>query len=296
MIDLNKIAIIAGEHNVTYSELLQRVAQFARKTPKGKLTKTVIFSENREGWAYAFFAIWMNEGIVVPVDASSTVSDVAYILNDCQPDAAWVSKEREAVLKEAIAEANVEVSLMGHGDRPCGSSPSKGDYRDVTVAVGDTKWSGLGLADMYRLKGELAKYSHLFDNVATKDLYFSYGNFTPDVEGFPVAFRKFSEPCDEFKELSKLVMERYGMKLKVDDLYEVSLFGKSGRYGESGERRYTAFDKLECRRCINEIKSYGNRKTVAAIRNFDDIDTMHSRTYLTECYGDRRRSLDINIA
>ena len=73
MIDLNKIAIIAGEHNVTYSELLQRVAQFARKTPKGKLTKTVIFSENREGWAYAFFAIWMNEGIVVPVDASSTV-------------------------------------------------------------------------------------------------------------------------------------------------------------------------------------------------------------------------------
>ena len=111
MIDLNKIAIIAGEHNVTYSELLQRVAQFARKTPKGKLTKTVIFSENREGWAYAFFAIWMNEGIVVPVDASSTVSDVAYILNDCQPDAAWVSKEREAVLKEAIAEANVETKV-----------------------------------------------------------------------------------------------------------------------------------------------------------------------------------------
>ena len=111
MIDLNKIAIIAGEHNVTYSELLQRVAQFARKTPKGKLAKTVIFSENREGWAYAFFAIWMNESIVVPVDASSTVSDVAYILNDCQPDAAWVSKEREAVLKEAIAEANVETKV-----------------------------------------------------------------------------------------------------------------------------------------------------------------------------------------
>ena len=47
MIDLNKIAIIAGEHNVTYSELLQRVAQFARKTPKGKQTKTIVFSENR---------------------------------------------------------------------------------------------------------------------------------------------------------------------------------------------------------------------------------------------------------
>ena len=103
MIDLNKKAIIAKGHDVTYSELLQRVALFARKTPKGKQTKTVIFSENREGWAYAFFSVWMNEGIAVPVDASSTASDVAYILNDCKPDAVWVSKDREAVLKESLA-------------------------------------------------------------------------------------------------------------------------------------------------------------------------------------------------
>ena len=102
MIDLNKIAIIAGEHNVTYSEMLQRVAQFARKTPKGKQTKTVVFSENREGWAYAFFSVWLNDGIAVPVDASSTAGDVAYILNDCKPDAVWVSREREAVLRESI--------------------------------------------------------------------------------------------------------------------------------------------------------------------------------------------------
>ncbi len=112
MIDLNKIAIIAGEHNVTYSELLQRVAQFARKTPKGKQTKTVVFSENREGWAYAFFSVWLNEGIAVPVDASSTASDVAYILNDCQPDAVWVSRDKEATLKEAIKEANVETKVF----------------------------------------------------------------------------------------------------------------------------------------------------------------------------------------
>jgi len=112
MIDLNKIAIIAGEHNVTYSELLQRVAQFARKTPKGKQTKTIVFSENREGWAYAFFSVWLNEGIAVPVDASSTASDVAYILNDCQPDAVWVSRDKEATLKEAIKEANVETKVF----------------------------------------------------------------------------------------------------------------------------------------------------------------------------------------
>ena len=112
MIDLNKIALIAGEHNVTYSELLQRVAQFARKTPRGKETKTVIFSENREGWAYSFFSVWLQEGIAVPVDASCTVGDVAYILSDCKPDAVWVSRERETVLREAIQEANIETQVL----------------------------------------------------------------------------------------------------------------------------------------------------------------------------------------
>ena len=112
MIDLNKIAIIAGNHSVTYSELLQRVAQFARKTPSGKETKTVIFSENREGWAYSFFSVWLNEGIAVPVDASSTVSDVAYILRDCTPDAVWVSREREAVLRQAVQEAGGTPSVF----------------------------------------------------------------------------------------------------------------------------------------------------------------------------------------
>ena len=102
MIDLNRIAIIAGSHSVTYGEMLRRVALFARKTPKGKTTKTVILSENREGWVYSFMSVWLNEGIAVPVDASSTASDIAYILRDCHPDAVWVSREKEAVLKEAM--------------------------------------------------------------------------------------------------------------------------------------------------------------------------------------------------
>ncbi len=112
MIDLNKIAIIASKHDVTYGELLQRVVQFARKTPKGKETKTVIFSENREGWAYSFFSVWLNEGIAVPVDASSTASDVAYILNDCRPDAVWVSKEKEPVLREALSMSEAGPSVF----------------------------------------------------------------------------------------------------------------------------------------------------------------------------------------
>lgn len=112
MIDLNKVAIICGENRVTYSELFCRVALFAGKTPRGKQTKTMVFSENREGWVYAFFSVWQNEGVAVPVDASSTEGDVAYILRDCRPDAVWVSKDRGAVLRSAIEQAGIETRVF----------------------------------------------------------------------------------------------------------------------------------------------------------------------------------------
>ena len=171
MIDLNKVAIIAGEHSVTYSELLRRVAQFARKTPKGKQTKTVIFSENREGWVYAFFSVWQNEGVAVPVDASSTASDVAYILRDCQPDAVWVSKEREAVLREAMKEANVETNVfviddfesLSLKDEPASSilpwaALSEPDNDDTAVIIYTSGTTGSP-------KGVMLSYSALKANV-----------------------------------------------------------------------------------------------------------------------------------
>ena len=113
MIDLNKKAIIAKDHDVTYSELLQRVAQFARKTPKGKQTKTVIFSENREGWAYAFFSVWLNEGIAATVatsDAASNSPGVGYI-------SAGSTVGRKLVYSVAPSGTqNISIGNMGEGD------------------------------------------------------------------------------------------------------------------------------------------------------------------------------------
>ena len=61
---------------------------------------------------YSFFAVWLQEGIAVPVDVTSTAGDIAYILSDCQPDAVWVSKERATVLLEAIQEAGIETKVL----------------------------------------------------------------------------------------------------------------------------------------------------------------------------------------
>ena len=102
--DSNRIAIIAGERNISFQELLQRITLYSHYTSRQAGEKTLIFAENREGWIYAFYSIWNNHGIAVPVDASSTVSDVAYIINDCKPACVWTTAQKLDVVKAAIQE------------------------------------------------------------------------------------------------------------------------------------------------------------------------------------------------
>ena len=109
--DFNKTAIAAGDRQISYSELLSRISQYSEYTPKQKGVKTVILSENREGWAYALFSIWNNGGIAVPVDCTSTAHDIAYILNDCQPECIWVSTEKRELAEQAIKEAGVTLDI-----------------------------------------------------------------------------------------------------------------------------------------------------------------------------------------
>ena len=97
--DSQRIAIMAGSRNVTFSELLQRTTLYARQSHAGKGDRTLIFAENREGWIFAFYSVWATRGIAVPVDASSTVSDVAYSLKDCTPVAVWTTRTRLATVR-----------------------------------------------------------------------------------------------------------------------------------------------------------------------------------------------------
>ena len=74
-VNLEKTAIIAGERNISFARALQYIDVFAEQMPSGNDKRIVVFSENSEGWVYAFFSIWQKGAVAVPVDASSTVSD-----------------------------------------------------------------------------------------------------------------------------------------------------------------------------------------------------------------------------
>ena len=136
--DFNKTAIIAGTARISYNEMLRRIADFAKVCPQEKGAKTIILSENRSGWIYALFGIWTNRGIAVPVDATSTADDVAYILNDNKPDCIWTSRQKVDTVKEAmrLAEANIPVLLIDdYENADVSSEPAKIEYNDDDTAL-----------------------------------------------------------------------------------------------------------------------------------------------------------------
>lgn len=107
----DKIAIMSDGQDVNYHEMLRHVSVFAGQTSGEKPSKTLIFSENRIGWVYAFFSVWQNRSVAVPVDASATVSDLDYILRDCQPETMWVSMSRAKIAKQAIEASGIDVRM-----------------------------------------------------------------------------------------------------------------------------------------------------------------------------------------
>ena len=108
-INLEKTAIIAGERNISFARALQYIDVFAEQMPSGNDKRIVVFSENSEGWVYAFFSIWQKGAVAVPVDASSTVSDFSYILRDCTPHGIWTSQHNVPVVEQALSQTGLDI-------------------------------------------------------------------------------------------------------------------------------------------------------------------------------------------
>ena len=107
-----EVAVMSGQQSLTFPELKRRISLFARITPATPGERILILSENRTGWVCALYAIWRNGSIAVPVDATSTAEDVAYILRDCQPAFVWTSRQKEALALEAMRLAEMELPVQ----------------------------------------------------------------------------------------------------------------------------------------------------------------------------------------
>lgn len=162
--DFNKMAIISGDRDITYAQMLQSIEDYAAVTPQQRGAKTVIFSENREEWVYAFFSVWRNGGIAIPVDASSTVDDLAYILNDSRPVCIWTSAQCREVAAQAVDLAGLDIRLEDialNADAPRTTPAPYQDFEknDVALIIYTSGTTGSP-------KGVMLSYANLWANMA----------------------------------------------------------------------------------------------------------------------------------
>lgn len=87
----DKKALITAQGDISYSQLFRHVQQYAQLFSNKGYTKVSIYAENCPAWLYAFYAALQNNCIAIPIDFLASAEDVAYIIDDCQPELLFTS-------------------------------------------------------------------------------------------------------------------------------------------------------------------------------------------------------------
>lgn len=159
----NRVAIISPDRKISFTGLLRYASLFASHTP-GKGTKTLIVSENREGWIYAIYGIWKNEGVLVPVDAASTADDIAYIINDCEPEAVWTSETKLPLVEEAIKKTGKSLKILMIDDYER-ADISEQEVAEIPLRLEDTACICYTSGTTGSPKGVMLSFTNIMENV-----------------------------------------------------------------------------------------------------------------------------------
>ncbi len=89
--NLDKKYIVTHDGNITGREMLQCIQQYSLLIDNKGVTKVGIYAENRVEWIYTFYAALQSNCIAVPIDYMAAAEDVAYIIDDCQPEMVFIS-------------------------------------------------------------------------------------------------------------------------------------------------------------------------------------------------------------
>ena len=111
----NKLAIVDFENNhITHEELVNYVKYYSKHFVHTNREKSfnILMFENRKEWIYAFYAIWDIGSVPITVDASSSVDELKYFLEDSDAESIFVSNTTIEVATKAVEELGKEIKIF----------------------------------------------------------------------------------------------------------------------------------------------------------------------------------------
>lgn len=160
----SKTAISFGDQTFTYDHLFANIRHFAHEVKVEKGEHCVIFSENNPQWVFAFYAIWMQQGVPVPVDFMATASEVSYILKDSEPSVIFCSKQTKPLLHEAVYNADIKAKIVVLDEQETVLSEA-GDLQFPTFERDDTAVMIYTSGTTGSPKGVMLSYKNLVQNI-----------------------------------------------------------------------------------------------------------------------------------
>jgi long-chain acyl-CoA synthetase len=89
---LDKVALKTSTGSYTYQQLLVKIEQFSTLFKGENYSKVAIYAENSADWVAACYAAFQSNCIAVPIDFLAAPGEVAYIVDDCKPEAIFISR------------------------------------------------------------------------------------------------------------------------------------------------------------------------------------------------------------
>ena len=117
------VAIHWRDKAISYASVCAHVREASKIIHDVRDSKVGIFSENRPEWCYALYGAWSNGNICVPMDHLSSVDEIVYILNDCEPRAVFCSATTEPVLRGALEKTGMDVLVISLDELPESPAP-----------------------------------------------------------------------------------------------------------------------------------------------------------------------------
>ena len=116
--NLEKNYIITYNQKITGRDLLKYIQQYSLLVNDQGITKVAIYSENRLEWIYAFYAALQSNCIAIPIDYMSSAEDVAYIIDDCQPEILFISVAMQEAYAKVKQKSTFKPKIIVFEDHP----------------------------------------------------------------------------------------------------------------------------------------------------------------------------------
>jgi len=152
-----KIALTDPKHQLTYKDFSSTINVFAQKLIKKRLNygdRVLLYADNSVYFMVAYFAIIKAGLIVVPVDNSSALSRISFLIKDCGAKGVFVGSRQAIIIKEYLQlEKATTLEFVFSLDELTGFFPNSFELieKRMECEISDTIWPKISSEDIVEI-------------------------------------------------------------------------------------------------------------------------------------------------